>query len=133
MLFRSVLILLGLGFWLKDRLDRDITMTMAVILCIGVPFFLPHMHERYFFLADVFTLCWACANVRRLPVAVLAGGASLASYVVYLRQKYNFIVTIGSAQFGMALEALAMLGALAVSVWVLVRQLRQVNRQGELT
>ena len=33
----------------------------------------------------------------------------------------------------MALEALAMLGALAVSVWVLVRQLRQVNRQGELT
>ena len=128
-----VLILLGLGFWLKDRLDRDITMTMAVILCIGVPFFLPHMHERYFFLADVFTLCWACANVRRLPVAVLAGGASLASYVVYLRQKYNFIVTIGSAQFGMALEALAMLGALAISVWVLVRQLRQVNRQGELT
>lgn len=128
-----VLVLLGLGFWLKDRLDRDIAMTMAVILCIGVPFFLPHMHERYFFLADVFTLCWACANVRCLPVAVLAGGASLASYVVYLRQKYNFIVTIGSAQFGMALEALAMLGALAISVWVLVRQLRQVNRQGELT
>ena len=106
---------------------------MAVILCIGVPFLLPHMHERYFFLADVFTLCWACANVRRLPVAVLAGGASLASYVVYLRQKYNFILTIGSAQFGMALEALAMLAALVISVWVLVRQLRQVKKQGELT
>lgn len=70
------LILLALGFRLRDRLDRDAAMTMAVVLCVGVPFLLPHMHERYFFLADVFTLCWACANVRRVPAAVLAAGAS---------------------------------------------------------
>ena len=124
-----VLVLLGLGFWLKDRLNRDIIMTMAVVLCIGVPFFLPHMHERYFFLADVFTLCWACANIRRLPVAVLAGGASLAGYIVYLRRKYNFVLRLGGAQFGMALEAVAMLAALVISVWVLVEQLREVKKR----
>ena len=127
-----VLILLGLGCWLRNRLSRDIIMTMAVILCIGVPFFLPHMHERYFFLADVFTLCWACANLRRLPVAVLAGGASLAGYIVYLRRKYNFVLRLGGAQFGMAIEAMAMLIALAISGWVLVEQLREVKREERL-
>ncbi len=125
-----VLNLLGLGYWLKDRLDRNMIMTMAVVLCIGVPFFLPHMHERYFFLADVFTLCWACANLRRLPVAVLAGCASLAGYIVYLRQKYNFILHLGGARFGMAVEAAAMLAALALSVWVLAEQLREVKKLG---
>lgn len=120
-----VLALLGLGFWLGSRLDGELTMTVAVILCIGVPFFLPHMHERYFFLADVFTLCWACANVRRVPAAVLAAGSSLASYCVYLRLKYNFVLSLGGYTFVMVLEALAMLAALAFAVWVLAGQVRR--------
>lgn len=120
-----VLVLLALGLWLGDRLDRDTVMTMAVVLCVGVPFFLPHMHERYFFLADVFTLCWACANVRRIPVAVLACGASLASYCVYLRLKYNFVLRLGEMQFVMGLEALAMLGALVLALWALAGELRR--------
>ena len=119
-----VLALLALGFRLRERLDRELTMTMAVILCVGVPFFLPHMHERYFFLADVFTLCWACANVKRLPAAVLAAGASLASYMVYLRLKYNFVLTLGGCTFVMPLESLAMLSALIFSVLTLHWQLR---------
>ena len=100
----------------------------AVVLCIGVPFFLPHMHERYFFLADVFTLCWACANVRRVPAAVLAGGASLASYCVYLRLKFNLVVRLGEARFVMGLEALAMLGALVFALWALAGQVRKMVR-----
>lgn len=126
-----VLALLGLGLWLGGRLDRELVMTVAVVLCVGVPFFLPHMHERYFFLADVFTLCWACANVRRLPAAVLAEGASLASYCVYLRLKYNCVLTLGGRTFVMPLEALAMLAALALALWVLVGQVRErKNRRG---
>ena len=100
-------------------------MIIAVILCVGVPFFLPHMHERYFFLADVFTLCWACANVHRLPAAVLAEGSSLACYVVYLRLKYNCILRLGGHTFVMPLEALAMLGALVMAVWALARRLQE--------
>ncbi|MBD5118209.1 MAG: DUF2029 domain-containing protein [Clostridiales bacterium] len=127
-----VLALLGLGFWFGDRLDRELVMTVAVVLCIGVPFFLPHMHERYFFLADVFTLCWACANRRRVPAAVLAEGASLASYLVYLRLKYNCVLTLGGRTFVMPLEALAMLAALAFALWVLVWQVRERKNKGEL-
>ena len=126
-----VLALLALGFWLRGRLERDAVMTIAVVLCIGVPFFLPHMHERYFFLADVFTLCWACANVRRLPAAVLACGSSLASYCVYLRLKYNFTCTLGGNLYVMPLEALAMLAALVFALWVLVRQVLETLKKGE--
>lgn len=126
-----VLALLALGFWLGDRLDRETAMAIAVVLCVGVPFFLPHMHERYFFLADVFTLCWACADWRRLPAAVLAGGSSLASYCVYLRLKYNCVLNFGGTRFVMGLEALAMLSALAFSAWVLARQVREIiQREG---
>ena len=127
-----VLALLALGFYLRERLDRDVAMTIAVVLAIGVPFFLPHMHERYFFLADVFTLCWACANVRRAPAVVLAAGASLASYCVYLRLKYNFTFPLGGRYYVMAVEALAMLAALVFAVVVLVRQLREKRGRGEL-
>lgn len=126
-----VLALLGLGFWLRDRLDRDTAMTIAVVLCVGVPFLLPHMHERYFFLADMFTLCWACANVRRLPGAVLACGASLASYCVYLRLQYNFTCTIGENLYVMPLEALAMLAALFFALWMLGRQVYEIHKKGE--
>ena len=121
-----VLALLGLGFWLRGRLDWDTAMTIAVVLCIGVPFFLPRMHERYFFLADVFTLCWACANVRRVPCTVLAAGSSLASYLVYLRLKYNFILTLGRVRFVMGLETMAMLAALVFAVWILREQVMEI-------
>lgn len=120
-----VLALLVLGFLLRERMDRDTAMSTAVVLCVGVPFFLPHMHERYFFLADVFTLCWACVNVRRIPAAVLACGASLASYCVYLRLNYNFVLHLGQVVFTMPLEALAMLAALAAAVWALVRDVKK--------
>lgn len=127
-----VLALLGLGLRLRGRLNRECVMTIAVVLCVGVPFFLPHMHERYFFLADVFTLCWACANVRRAPAAVLAAGSSLASYVVYLRLKYNFVLSLGGLRFVMGLEALAMLAALAFSLWALAGQLREGAHREDL-
>lgn len=119
-----VLALLALGFRLRERLDSERIMAMAVVLCIGVPFLLPHMHERYFFLADVFTLCWACANWRRLPAAVLAEASSLACYIVYLRLKFNFAVSIGGRFYVMLPEMFAMLGALVFSAAVLIRMLR---------
>lgn len=124
-----VLALLALGFWLGDRLNRETIMAIAVVLCVGVPFFLPHMHERYFFLADVFTLCWACANWRRLPAAVLAGGASLASYCVYLRLKYNCVLNLGGMRFVMGLEALVVLAALVFSLWALTGEIRRTKER----
>ena len=128
-----VLALLGLGLLLRDGLDRELAMSMAVVLCIGVPFLLPRMHERYFFLADVFTLCWACSNVRRVPAAVLAGGSSLMCYIVYLRLKFIHVVRIGDNAFVMLIEMLLMLVALVFSAVVLARQLQEKRKRVEPT
>ena len=125
-----VLALLALGLRLRGRLDRETAMAAAVVLCVGVPFLLPHMHERYFFLADMFTLCWACADRRRVPAAALVCGSSLASYCVYLRLKYNCVVRLGGAAFVMGLEALAMLAALALALWALAGQARKMTEEG---
>lgn len=118
-----VLILLWLGFRLRDRLDRNLAMTMAVLLSIGVPFLLPHMHERYFFLADVFTLCWACTNVRRLPVAVPEWCASLSGYFILLWAKGLGVLIY--REIILACMVPVMLAALLLSARVLVEQLRE--------
>ena len=119
-----VMALLAVGLFMGRKLNRQVFFTMAVVLAIGVPFFLPHMHERYFFLADMLTLCWACANRKRIPICVLAAGSSLACYVVYLRLKYSVIISVGGQRFVMAVEATMMLAALAMAAIVLVRQIK---------
>ena len=123
------LALLAAGFLFRGRMDNELAMAAAVVLCVGVPFLLPYMHERYFFLADVFTLCWACANWKRLPAAVLVEASSLASYILYLRLKFNYTVTLGGLFYVMPLETAAMLAALAFSLAMLVRELRN-HRKG---
>jgi hypothetical protein len=117
----GVLLTVGLAF--GKRLDCQVFYAMAVVLAIGVPFFLPHMHERYFFLADVLTACWACADRRRALVCILTVGASLGSYLVYLRLQYNVIISIWGVRFVMAAEAAMMLAALILSVIELIRYL----------
>jgi hypothetical protein len=96
---------------------------MAVVLAIGVPFLLPHMHERYFFLADVLTLCWAFADRKKIPVCVLVNISSLASYLVYLRLQYNCVISIWGVRFVMPLEAAAMFAALILSAMKFVREI----------
>ena len=119
-----VFALFALALWLGRRLDQSALFAMAVVLSIGVPFLLPHMHERYFFLADVITLCWACSDWRRTP-AVLAGTASLASYILYLRLKYNHVLRLFGRWFVMGLETLTMLTALVFSTVILVLEIKR--------
>ena len=122
-----VFLLFALGLWLGHRLNVQTIMTMAVALSIGVPFFLPHMHERYFFLADVFTICSACTNFKRIPCAVLVCASSLASYCVYLRLKYNYVVQLGNFQFVMLLEMMAMLAGLVLSLIIMFREVQHCS------
>ena len=129
-----VAVLLMVGYFWAERMDRETLMGIAVVLAIGVPFFLPHMHERYFFLADVLALCWACADAHRIPVAVLVQAASAASYRVYLRLKFNFWFNIGEHRFVMLVETALMLVALICAAGALIVRLRLLGgekRSGE--
>lgn len=118
--FLLAIAMLALAYLTRGRLGAEGYFLMGVVLAVGVPFFLPHMHERYFFLADVLTACWACANWKRgVPACVLAAGSSLLSYLVYLRLQYNVTMTVWGLQFVMPVEMLMMLGALIWSILAL--------------
>lgn len=94
-----------------------------MVLTIGVPFLLPYMHDRYFFLADVLTLTWACASLRGLPAAVLVELASLSAYLTYFRMKYTLLIYLGDQVFTMLGESLMVLAALVWSCLVLAKHL----------
>ena len=82
------------------------------------------MHDRYFFLADVLTLAWACALPRRWYCAVLVQLSSLSAYAVYLRQRYTLILSLGGRTYVMLAEALLMLAALILALLALFARLR---------
>lgn len=121
--FVLCLLVLGLLVWRREDLTADTWMAAAAVLAVGIPYLLPYMHERYFFLADVVILAWACTRRQYLPLALLVQVGSLASYAVYLRLKYNFILRAFGQYWVMALESLVMLAALIVALSCFLRAL----------
>lgn len=112
-----------LGRCLGPRIERHTVAAMLVVLAVGVPFLLPHMHERYFYLADVFAVGCACCDKRYVPTAVLSCSASLCSYFVFLNGAFNRVLTIGGNVFVMRAETDLMLMAFACALGILFSDL----------
>ena len=92
------LFLLFLFCWIeRRRLDNHRLLLCAVLICVAVPFFLPHMHDRYFFMADVLTTALAIVlpAMSLLPVCTLF--ASLLGYHAYLKMRYLLPMRCGAA------------------------------------
>ena len=100
----------GLYVWLtlrlKDVNDRAL-FGACVLFAVGVPFLLPHMHDRYFFMADVLTLVLAVVWPQLAPVPVCVSFGSLLGYHAYLKMRYLMPMKYG---------AMAMLLALALTL-----------------
>ena len=121
--FALALAVIAALWLLRRRADDRVLLTAAVLLAVGVPFFLPHMHERYFFLADVLSLAWACAAPAALPAALLVQLSSLGAYVVVLREAYTRIISLRGALYPMLCEGLLMLAALVFTAAAFAFQL----------
>ena len=59
-------------------------LTVAVAAAVALPYVLPRMHERYFFLADILTLILACSRPRLWPLAAIVVLASTWTYMPFL-------------------------------------------------
>ena len=64
---------------------------------MGIPFLLPHMHDRYFFCADILTLVLAFVSWPCSPAAVLTQFASLLGYHAYLKMRFLLPMRYGAA------------------------------------
>ncbi|GAA1391793.1 hypothetical protein GCM10009639_22130 [Kitasatospora putterlickiae] len=86
----AVLSRTGRAAWRRDEghvgLSDDQVVLLATCSALVVPFLLPSMHDRYFYVADVLTLIAAFLLPRRLWFApFLTQLSSLAAYMAFLR------------------------------------------------
>lgn len=82
-----VIIAAFLGVYLRTRsetLSDELTMELVLFSALAAGFFLPQMHDRYYFLADVFSVvfCFLRRSYVLVPLAVLT--ASLLAYLNHL-------------------------------------------------
>ncbi|MEL6610310.1 MAG: glycosyltransferase 87 family protein, partial [Pseudomonadota bacterium] len=59
---------------------RDALLKLATISAAAVPFVLPKMHDRYFFMAEVMVLLLALTNRRYWPAVLLMQGSGALAY-----------------------------------------------------
>jgi Gpi18-like mannosyltransferase len=96
------------------ELTRERIVTAAALFSILVPFLLPGMHERYFFLADVMTLVLAVYRPKLWFVPLMVQAASFLSYEPYL-------FTRGRLTLPLSFAAALMLAAIVVIGYALLR------------
>lgn len=82
-----------LAIILRKRLDNRTFILLAVITVTVIPYLLPHMHDRYFYAADVLSVValFSMAGKLKIPVAAAAvcqQFASLICYLAYLTTRY---------------------------------------------
>jgi len=88
-----------LFYWMyqsRRRLGNGAILGLYLLFLIGVPFLLPHMHERYFFGADVLSFILCIMAPQYWPVPVLCSFASLLGYHAYLRGYFLFPMHYGA-------------------------------------
>lgn len=106
----------------RARVGLPQLMLLASTLLIAIPFFLPSMHDRYFFLADVFTVVTCFLVPRYWPAAVAVQLASLTAYASYLWSSTAVPLWVGT---------LAALLGLAWSLYLLVRSLTGTGSESD--
>ena len=79
----------------RRELDDTVFLGFALLLAMGIPYLLPHMHDRYFFISGVLAIVLAFRDVRFFPIPLLAELASLHCYYAYFVRYYLVHPRIG--------------------------------------
>ena len=84
-----LLTLLVVLYWLTHakEVTPDMTLDLALFFAIFLPFVMPKIHERYFFLADMLSILYAARYRNRRFMPLLVVGASLMSYMPILTRQ----------------------------------------------
>ena len=96
----AALFVILLWFLVISKRQRNISpgdfLVLALLFAVGLPFLLPQMHDRYFFLADVVAVCLGLSRLRYIPAIFLTQFASLLGYHAYLEGRFLFPMHYGS-------------------------------------
>jgi Gpi18-like mannosyltransferase len=103
----------------RAGLSSSERMLLLALLSVALlPLVLPRMHERYFYLADIFAVLYALYRPSRWYIPAIVVGASLLSYTRFLSQVPPFTAF---SEFDFRIPATMMIVAVALMIWDLVR------------
>ena len=74
---------------LGGKVGAHTIMRYALAMCVGIPFILPSMHERYFYMAETLAVVCACACICSELLPVLIQIPPLLCYDAYFRGYYR--------------------------------------------
>lgn len=80
----------------RRNLSKEALLGISILFAGGIPFLLPRMHDRYFFMLDVLTLAPAVLRPAYLPVTAFASFASLLCYYAYFNLSYVLPLRYGA-------------------------------------
>lgn len=101
----------------RNRINADALLTASFLFAVGIPFLLPHMHDRYFFGADILSVAYALVHLKRIPLIAATSFASLLGYFAYLKGFYYLPMYYGSI-------------LLLITILVLIYDIVQTNYRG---
>ena len=76
--------LIFLAYKSPNELSKAIILEFGLLTTIVIPFFLPKMHERYFYPADIISIAFAFYYPQFFYIPFLVGGVSFFSYQSFL-------------------------------------------------
>ena len=94
--FAYTILILLCCFVRSAELNDRAVLGAALLFAVGIPFLLPHMHDRYFFCADILTLILAFSAWQYSPAAALTQFASLLGYHAYLKMRFLLPMRYGA-------------------------------------
>ncbi len=104
----------------KQKVKDFEVLLMMFIMSAGIPFLLPHMHDRYFFVAEIFAVAVAAAAFKRdkllLIVPLLM---QIASY-----SPYNTFLVLGLPIVRLELSTLSVFVSIVIVCLALCKQLK---------
>ncbi|MFL0250058.1 hypothetical protein ACJDT4_06450 [Clostridium neuense] len=93
-----MLLFICLIYLFKDALENRKYIEICFVLTLIIPYLLPKMHDRYFYLAEVFALLYVCLNKKKWYILPMTVAASLLAYrnYLFLERESCFALRLGS-------------------------------------
>ena len=93
--FAAMLLLLIIGICVKKNFTPGGMLTYTALMVLIIPFLLPHMHDRYFYCADVVTAVIAVLLPLTFPAAILTQFGSVICYAAFFTGYYQRVGNTG--------------------------------------
>lgn len=98
--YLAALLLVAWNRHRRGSLDDRCILLLTLAMAVGIPFLLPSMHERYFYLAEVLSIVCAAGGLVSFVIPALVQAASMICYDAYITGFYR--LRLGLAAFLMA-------------------------------